>query len=243
MTISILGSLTKRKGYCQALAIRRTLSPVAEIVNQERGGVLYPDPKRGPWYIVGHWIEIDGRPECIGLELWKHAKPDAARTHVEPLPGQNLQGIGSRDLRMQTAAILAELWEHQAGREQRQRHGVSNALERRRAKLLAEGADPATDKAVEALTTLLDDGDKFTSRSRRRYASDDVDHFRQVAEVYRAALDDRGNPTQAVKDHFRVSESTAAKWVSHARNQLELLPPTRPGVAKGVEPAPKKRRR
>jgi hypothetical protein len=49
-------------------------------------------------------------------------------------------------------------------------------------------------------------------------------HLRQVSEVYRAALAEGEAPTIAVREHFRVSHSTAARWVGEARRAGELGP-------------------
>ena len=54
------------------------------------------------------------------------------------------------------------------------------------------------------------------------------EHLREVADIYSRALE---KPTRAVHDHFApVSYSTAARWVSHAR-QRGFLPPTGRGSA------------
>jgi len=55
----------------------------------------------------------------------------------------------------------------------------------------------------------------------------------EVAAVYRQAWEDGRSPTQAVADHFSISQSAAAKRVSRAR-QVGYLPLTtrgRPGIA------------
>ena len=38
----------------------------------------WPDADSGPWSVVVHWREIDGRTECIGLELWHGTKVGGA---------------------------------------------------------------------------------------------------------------------------------------------------------------------
>lgn len=70
-------------------------------------------------------------------------------------------------------------------------------------------------------------------RRRRRISRQLLE---EVASVYRAAVE-TGAPTMAVADHFSVSTSTAAKWVSRAREQ-ELLGKTTPG--RSGENKPKK---
>lgn len=60
-------------------------------------------------------------------------------------------------------------------------------------------------------------------RRRQRTAVND-EHLRLVADVYRSALQ---KPTVAVQQHFKVSHSTAARWVGLARD-AKHLPPAKP---------------
>lgn len=57
-----------------------------------------------------------------------------------------------------------------------------------------------------------------------------LEHYEEVAEVYRAAYG-TGSPTRAVREHFDVDQSTAAKYVARARNDYGLLPPAQKGKA------------
>jgi hypothetical protein len=50
------------------------------------------------------------------------------------------------------------------------------------------------------------------------------EHYEEAARVYLAAP---RNPTQAVREHFHVSESTAAKYVNGARQRGLIAPTTR----------------
>lgn len=52
--------------------------------------------------------------------------------------------------------------------------------------------------------------------------------LREVAEVYRQALVEGEAPTVAVREHFQVSHSTAARWVGQARKVGELGPAVGP---------------
>lgn len=61
------------------------------------------------------------------------------------------------------------------------------------------------------------------------------EHLQHVARVYKEAARWQRNPTAAVGEHYGVTRSAAAKWVSRAR-QGGLLPPARPGRA---DPPPK----
>jgi hypothetical protein len=57
---------------------------------------------------------------------------------------------------------------------------------------------------------------------RRRSVTQDL--LREVAQVYRAALDAGAPPTQAVANHFITTHSSAARWVREARKSGELGP-------------------
>lgn len=68
------------------------------------------------------------------------------------------------------------------------------------------------------------------------------DHFEAVADVYAEAWKNNEHPRIAVAEHFLTSRSTAARWIQRARD-LKLLNDTRPGVAGGVPPSKKTRRK
>jgi hypothetical protein len=61
------------------------------------------------------------------------------------------------------------------------------------------------------------------------------EHWEHVAEIYRAAARWQRNPTAVVGEHYGVSRSAAANWVSRARDR-GLLPPGRTGRADPPEP-------
>lgn len=82
-------------------------------------------------------------------------------------------------------------------------------------------------RGVSAPTDVQDWIRHQTAPKRRRRVTDDV--LQQVAEVYRAHLQE-GAPTQAVAKDRHVSHSTAARYVSQAR-QRGLLGPATPGLA------------
>jgi hypothetical protein len=57
------------------------------------------------------------------------------------------------------------------------------------------------------------------------------EHYAEVARVYRAAFAENRTPTRIVARHFKVTPTTAAKWVARCR-ELGLLPPTSRGKAR-----------
>lgn len=66
------------------------------------------------------------------------------------------------------------------------------------------------------------------ARRRTRLKVND-EHLAEVAELYRANIDD--GPWLAIRDRYGVAESTAARYVMLAR-KAGLLPPTEPGKKK-----------
>lgn len=64
-------------------------------------------------------------------------------------------------------------------------------------------------------------------------------HFEEVARVYEDAHQRGDAPTTAVADHFDKPYSTAARWVSRARHEYDLLPKTGRGKARSKTRSPK----
>jgi hypothetical protein len=89
------------------------------------------------------------------------------------------------------------------------------------------------DLAQEAIRQLSEGQQSKRGRPRTR----GKDHFAEVARVY---VSSPTKPTKAVAEHFDVTSSTAANWVSRAR-ELGLIAPTTRGRASGASDAARKR--
>jgi hypothetical protein len=195
--------------------------------------ILWPDPESGPWCFVGHWLDIDGRPECIGLEIWKGVAPQqiqAGQTVVELT--EPLVGLGGTDLRIPLKGILLNLWLAALITEVGQRIGVKKL----KGGIVNRGKrGELTQSEVADLLREMDDFIvsplRFSDRVRTRRQFNDEDHFQAVAAIYDHASRNRLPPTRAVQGHFNVSYSTATKWVHRARHVFGLLPETTPGKA------------
>jgi len=94
-------------------------------------------------------------------------------------------------------------------------------------RVVADLTERATDLMVSG------DVDAFTENQNRGLRSVPLNrrrnrithqHLQEVAEVYRGAWDAGAPPTQAVANHFAVSHSTAAHYVSRAREAGVLRP-------------------
>jgi hypothetical protein len=200
-------------------------------VQSPREWLPWPDPRSGPWYVRAHWAEVDDRPECVGLELWKSVLPisptDGDHTTVE-LQRDGVSGIAGSDLRgIPLASLLGALWA-----EYRRIDAQLAEIETTRED------DPSARAASDRLFARRRRGqlrpfvESEPSRraSRVRRTSDDVEHFRRVTEVYIGALRQPGKrkPTHAVSEELKVSQSTATKWVARCRD-LGLLDRTTRG--------------
>jgi hypothetical protein len=199
--------------------------------------MLWPDAKRGPWYVRANWVEIDGRPECAGLNIWKGARQDPRNIvgYLE-LPRTTPAPIGAAELRTLPIGTIINTLRQQAAQldaiHQKQTADafVANPKWAR--------AAPDTKKAL--LAPVSTEWDK-PRRGRPRDYGDE--HFAEVARVYVDAWQGSAaqSPTQAVADHFGagVTRSAAAKWVARAR-AMGMLGPALRGRA-GVA-APKTKR-
>ncbi len=113
----------------------------------------------------------------------------------------------------------------------------------------ADGDRPVTTSDLRAipLASLVNDarrqtvermpGDSVDMRKARSGRTRlDKTHFENVAAVYVNAHKTSKSPTKEVAEVFKVSKSTAAKWVGRARHDFDppLLGPTAKGKAGGI---------
>jgi hypothetical protein len=177
---------------------------------------LWPDPERGPWHLRLYWGEIDGRVECVGVEM--KSAPTAEDEGRSTAPGwqPDPRPLRSTDLRrLPLATIVEETRQSQAGflnwwaeLDEQRREQL-----RRKTQALADGA-PRSGKGG-------------------RPPEYGPEHYAEVADAYSAAHQSRRDPRQAVAEHLHLSPSAAAKHVAKAR-KLGLLGPTMKGRAGGV---------
>jgi len=198
--------------------------------------VGWPNPSRGPWFVAGHWALDEGRPVCVGLELWKGVRPEAHRVSTfQRVRKGRLEGFAATDLReLPVVRIVASLWSWQ-------RKQLEAAAEHAARKLSIGDALGEPDRQFWEILARETDSSPFLVKPARnqRRASTDTEHFTKVAGVYRATTT---APTKAVAEHFHVSHSTATKWVARAR-ALGLLGPTSPGKSGETASPPRRRRK
>jgi hypothetical protein len=194
--------------------------------------VRWPDPKAGPWSISFTWAEIDGRYECVAVEIRGGHEPWRQRVNgqlvetIRPIPGAALGGVTTELFRSIPIASL-----------------IGDA--RRDLLDMARQAADRIDELGkhEIAARLRAYGRKFgvSSAARGRPRLYDADHYAEVARVYMAAYRSGEHPRQAVAEQFGTSPSNAAKWVAKARKD-GLLEPTKPGRAGWAKKPPTKRR-
>jgi len=71
----------------------------------------------------------------------------------------------------------------------------------------------------------------FGKVARERGKAWPDEHYRQVAEVYKSAVEHREPPLKAIQEHWHVTRPAAAKYVKGARDRGLLGWPERAGIA------------
>jgi hypothetical protein len=178
---------------------------------------------RGSWHLGFDFTEIDGRLECVGINIrslrTKLVIDDAGQPQVEYRPP-----LGGRPEPV-TASLIRQIPVAFLVREARE--GLGDVA---RWQASQPGRSAAERRTLSAVADQLDE-------SPRRVLDDD--HFAQVAEIYREAWA-AGDPapTKAVAERMKASRSAAAKWVARAR-VMGLLGETKQGRPGGTPPAKK----
>ena len=192
-------------------------------------GAVVADSKGRQWFARARWLEIDGRTECVGIELWKGVRPSEDGSAVLGLTGDRVAPITSADLKdIPVATVLRTLWAVQS----RRLEGIAGSAEAaagRRARRSASWGLDAEDEITKRLHAHADGLREQVRRGKRR---EGTEHLSAVATIYREAEAARRNPTKTVADAFACAPSTAARWVGQAR-KAGLLPTTTRGSRKG----------
>lgn len=190
--------------------MRDDVEDVPEALHTRHPGSIWVTWKHqgSTWLVRMDVVQVDGRTECVGVELrstqvdgfaWPPNLPrwDA---HPNPVPRRVL-----RDLPL--GQMLGNSIGDLATRTERLAKGL-------------RGYDEQGDVMADELVAIA----RRTASRRRRGRPP----YEQVAAIYREATRNRQSPTKAVAGNWRVSSSTAAKWVMAARKApgIEMPPPT-----------------
>lgn len=171
--------------------------------------------KDGTYEVVLRFAPVDGRMECVGVD-------------VEAVP---------RGTRVVTAVALHSI---PLGKliEKRRPKVIWKGQE---VSIRVTPATVAAKASVPTPTVLV--GHTFTkaptfpqgqvTRRVGRPPKYGPEHWQKVARIYQEAWSKNRTPTRAVARHFKVSETAAAKWVARCR-ALGLLPKTTRGKARAV---------
>jgi hypothetical protein len=183
----------------------------------QKSTVLWPAedaPEWAPeWMVTLLWDEIDGRMECVGVEVRSDANaPVSPPLRPQPLTTALVRSIPLGQLIADERRRLAGVWDEVA------------ALPHPEGAPLPLGSARYRKRA-----------ESFRAGKRRDYGDD---HYRAVAEVYAAAWRRGEPPTRAVQEwasdvYGSVSRSAAANWVATCRT-MGLLAPTEQRRAGGV---------
>jgi hypothetical protein len=219
-----------------------------------RYGIRWPDRDTGPlkaWITIG---VIKGRPEVVGVELWA-ADPSSLAKQVTGLtptqaerhwveraewsPIESDELIRSKDLRFPLAKLVTEI----IGIEARQSTPFAIAM-RAKARQSLNPSRSYKDKPPFGLPRERDRAKRVTElanivapKKRGRPRSRSLEDYEEVARVYTKALRSGLSPVKAVRDALGgeragASKSLASKLIYDCRRPpLNLLPPTRQGVA------------
>src|SRR5216684_518015 len=85
------------------------------------------------------------------------------------------------------------------------------------------------DGSPEIVGLRIDVRPMFVDESERYVLDRPAEHYRQVAEVYKSAVEHRKPPLKAIQEHWHVSRPAAAKYVKGARERGFLGWPERAG--------------
>lgn len=182
---------------------------------------LWPDEERGPFRIYLEWSVVEGRQEVVGLTISSVPAEEGWKNPVEWLDAAP------------TPVVLTTDW------LRRLTDGRALSFSRivaRTKQILAEEFLPKWEsREPERRAELEQRADLLAQQPRPRTGRPPLppSHFAEVAALYERAFWMGENPTQSVADQKQVSRSTAANWVSKAR-QLGFLGPTTRGRPGGV---------
>jgi hypothetical protein len=191
--------------------------------------VRWPDEAKGPWTIRLWWADVDGRPECVGLGLWKGCQ-EGDDGEISRLGRLTPQRIDSSDLRsIPLAGLTADVRRRRAAEDQKRRRFDSGFAAHLRSKPASEQR-PTQPLLLQFLEAAEADSHHFDQRVAGRYPDT---YWAQVADVYTAAWSAGNDPTKAVAKLFKLPHSTAAKHVSRARQEGHLEPVSQ-GRAGGI---------
>lgn len=171
--------------------------------------------KHGGFNLTLYYEWLEGRMECVGMDIRPTPKPGAL--DIPPKPGTEPEPLTTSRLR---AIPLAKL------------------IDKHRPAWTSSITTADMDGTIYTQTQDFRSRPRPRGGRRPKYGPE---HYAEVARVYREAYASNRTPTLAVARHFKATSSAAAKWVAKCRDD-GLLPKTSQGKAR-VEPRRKRRRK
>lgn len=171
---------------------------------------MWPDRRRGPWLLRIIWANVAGRLECVGLDIRSCRETGEAWPPELPTWNEDPPILTASTLRQLTLGkILSDYREDGFKRADKYAREIEAA--------------PADDEMRKHAAD--------TRRQARlnRAVRRGIPPLPEVARIYRDAARHREHPTEAVKAHWNVAYSTAAKWIMRARKEGYLEPADRKG--------------
>lgn len=212
--------------------------------------ILWPDPESGPYLIRLEVTELNGRLECIAVEMQTlfflpvtakdlpslvertkamltgdSVEPSARRRPMRADPPAPVTALALRSVPLGKLVneFLERLRENPILASQRLVSGTADDFR--------DAANELASRHTESEAEVIQQLASEPRRGGRKGYGDD--HYATVAEVYATAWADGVHPTKAVAEHWLIAKTTAAKWVSRARD-LGFLEPTTRGRPGGV---------
>lgn len=159
---------------------------------------------RGPWEVTFYFADVNGRAECVGLDIrsfHEEVDPQKPRPRRPVSPKRGLQVLGSKELRTLTAGSIAEA------------RSVEADLMKWAAKEAKIGRP-----ARKAVARRLEELRRWEGPKKGRPIERLPDFYHEVAELFiQASL--AGTPAPPVRAVIKakgVTESTAYRWVRTA---------------------------
>lgn len=171
----------------------------------------WPDRMWGPYEVGLTFALVDGRVECVGVDVRSFQQlPNERDPHdLYGRPPFPITTSALRSLRL--GELINEV------RDEMEEHPP-------------ERYGPRGEVPPEQLVEVRE---RWRTGKGGRPPTYPLEHWVEVARVYNEANMAHRTPTRAVRRRFGISATAAAKWVARCR-ALGLLPPTSRGKARGT---------
>lgn len=177
-----------------------------------------PTPATAHLWITVRWCLMYGHWEAVGLSL-----DFAPHARVRALQRRDLSLIKMGDVLDRAARELEKLLD-------------DNRVFGSEVEVWSLGYD-ANGEVVRTVTSRPNDAVAPAARPKRGDRPPRPPEWaEETMRVYNEAYKNGQSPTKAVREHFGIGRDNAARYVWLCRHKYRLLPDTKPGYARGLEP-------